>query len=318
MPTTLSARPRAEPRTGGVFGAATASALMFAASQIHEVLVVLAVVSPFPLLLARLRSGLAAGLASAALAGALVAVALSGGRALGYALFLVAPTLLIAESLARGRGMLRGCGLAFGALLGQVLLLLVFAHGDMQAAALRPLAEGRTPQFAESLRQAGLVPEQVERVVGQFALLQRVMEVVYPAFYVILAAGLVLANALLLRLFLAWRDPGWLERGEFERVRWPLGLPVLFVLSGAAVAVPVLRPVGYNLLLVTAFFFGLQGLAVVAFYGARLAGPPLLRLAVLLLVLANPWAKEILVLLGLFDQWADFRRFAEPPPAEPR
>jgi hypothetical protein len=133
---------------------------------------------------------------------------------------------------------------------------------------------------------------------------------------VIGAAVLVAANAALLRLYLLRRDPGWLEDGEFERVRWPLGLVVAFVLSGAAVALPLARPVAYNLLLVTAFFFALQGLAVVGFYARRLAGPPLLRAAVVVLVLANPWAPQILALLGLFDNWFDFRRWAEPPPGE--
>ena len=48
-------------------------------------------------------------------------------------------------------------------------------------------------------------------------------------------------------------------------------------------------------------------------YARRLAGPPLLRVAVLVLVLANPWAPQILALLGLFDNWLDFRKWAEPP-----
>ncbi len=47
-----------------------------------------------------------------------------------------------------------------------------------------------------------------------------------PPRWVIGAAVLVAANAALLRLYLLRRDPGWLEDGEFERVRWPLGLVV--------------------------------------------------------------------------------------------
>ena len=117
------------------------------------------------------------------------------------------------------------------------------------------------------------------------------------------------------QLLLARRDPGWLEDGEFERVRFPLVLAVAFVLSGAAVLVPPLRPFAYNALLVEAFFFALQGLAVAAFYARRLAGPPLLRVAVVVLVLVNPWAPQILALLGLFDNWIDFRKWAEPPEA---
>jgi hypothetical protein len=48
----------------------------------------------------------------------------------------------------------------------------------------------------------------------------------------------------------------------------------------------------------------------------RLAGPPLFRAGLAALVLLNPWASQMLVLLGLFDQWADFRRWADPPAGE--
>src|SRR5512140_344831 len=137
--------------------------------------------------------------------------------------------------------------------------------------------------------------------------------VVFPAVWIIGAALLVIANAALLRLYLLRRDPGWLEDGEFERVRFPLALVGVFILAGAAVALPAARPFAYNVLLIVAFFFALQGLAVVAFYARRLAAPVLLRVALLVLVLANPWSQYIVALVGLFDNWFDFRRWAEPP-----
>ena len=152
---------------------------------------------------------------------------------------------------------------------------------------------------------------------SRWATLRDALAVVFPAAWVIGAAVLVAANAALLRLYLLRRDPGWLEDGEFERVRL---LPRRWWWCSCCPAPrwrwPLARPAAYNVLLVTAFFFALQGLAVVAFYARRLAGPPLLRAAVLVLVLANPWAPQILALLGLFDNWFDFRRWAEPPPGE--
>ena len=66
-------------------------------------------------------------------------------------------------------------------------------------------------------------------------------------------------------------------------------------------------------LLVLAFAFALQGLAVVSFYARRLAAPAFLRAAVVLLVLVNPWAPQLLALMGLFDIWLDLRKYAEPP-----
>ena len=44
-------------------------------------------------------------------------------------------------------------------------------------------------------------------------------------------------------------------------------------------------------------------------------GQRAMRWAVLVLLLINPWSPQILGLLGLFDIWFDFRKWAEPPPA---
>lgn len=304
----------AQPRLGGLLGAGALSALLFGSAGILPALAPLSFVSPLPLAVQRLRGGTAGAWLAAALAAALVTV--SGAPPAGgfYLLVLAVPGLLLGESLARGRGLLRGCAWAFGALVAEIAAGLAFAPQAMAERFLAPIEALRSEAFLSQLKAGGLPPDQIAEFTEQVGALREALAVVFPGVWVIGAAVLVAANAGVLRLYLLRRDPGWLEDGEFERVRWPLALAVIFVLSGAAVALPLARPVAYNVLLVTAFFFALQGLAVVAFYARRLAGPPLLRAAVVVLVLANPWAPQILALLGLFDNWFDFRRWAEPPP----
>jgi uncharacterized protein YybS (DUF2232 family) len=129
---------------------------------------------------------------------------------------------------------------------------------------------------------------------------------------VLLGGALVLVNAALVRAYLARRDPAWLEDGEFERLRWPLGLTVFFVAAVGCLTSSLTRSLGANLLLVLGFLFALQGLAILAFYVRRLASP-WLRMALILLVVASPWAAYFLALLGLFDNWLDARRWAEVP-----
>jgi uncharacterized protein YybS (DUF2232 family) len=275
-------------------------------------------VAPFPLLVVRLRSGLAAATMATLLAAAMLAAIFSPGHALMFLAVWAVPVGFIGEALARGRGLRKGCGWAFGVLAAEILVALFFASPVLEARALRPFDHLRSATFLEEMRAGGMPAEQIELWTEQVGSMREVMAVVYPSAYIILAALVVLANAVLLRWYLARRDPGWLEGGEFEGLRWPLGLAVAFVASGLAVAAPALRPAGYNVLLVLAFFFVLQGLAVVAFYANRLAGPPVLRAAVLVLVLVNPWAPQILALLGLFDIWFDFRKWAEPPEREPQ
>jgi len=305
----------AEPRLGGLVGAGALSALLFGSGGLVPALAPLSLASPLPLAVQRLRGGASSAWLAAVLAAALVAAAGEPAAACVYLVALALPGLLLGESLARGRGLLRGCGWAFGGLVAEVAAVLAFAP-QVKERALALVEQGRSEAFLAQLKAGGSPPEQISQFTELVGAVHDTLAVVFPAALVIGAAVLVAANAALLRLYLLRRDPGWLEDGEFERVRFSLALVAVFVLSGAGVAVPLARPAAYNVLLVTAFFFALQGLAIVAFYGRRLAGPPLLRAAVVILVLANPWAPQILALLGLFDNWFDFRRWAEPPPGE--
>jgi hypothetical protein len=312
-PVPLGTRAALEPRLGGVVGAGALAALVFGAAAFVPALAPFSLVSPVPLAVLRVRRGGVAAVLAAVFAAALLAAVRAPAPALEFLIVLALPVLLLGESLARGRGLLRGCGWAFALLVLQVALALVFAGGAIRDQTLRPIDELRSEEFLSGLRQSGLPEERIADFTAQVQRARDALEVVFPAVWIIGAAVVVLANAALVRLYLLRRDPGWLEDGEFERVRFPLGLVGVFILSGASVVLPVARPAAYNVLLVVAFFFALQGLAVVAFYARRLAAPPLLRLAVLVLVLANPWAPYILALLGLFDNWFDFRRWAEPP-----
>jgi uncharacterized protein YybS (DUF2232 family) len=314
----VSARtgPGVEFRLGGVVWAGAASAALFGVSVFVPALAPVSFVSPLPLAVQRLRGGTLSAWLAVALATAFVAAARAPEPAIYFFFAQALPGLLLGESLARGRGLLRGCGWAFALLVLEIAASLAFAGDEIARRTLAPIEHLSSEAFQSELRASGLSPDRIADLVEQARQLRDAMAVVFPAAWIIGAAVVVMVNAALLRLYLLRRDPGWLEDGEFERVRFPLALVAAFILAGAAVALPLARPVAYNVLLVVAFFFALQGLAVVAFYARRLAAPPLLRAALLLLVLANPWAPQILALLGLFDNWFDFRRFAEPPPVK--
>jgi uncharacterized protein YybS (DUF2232 family) len=313
-PVSAPARAVAEPRAFGILVAGGLSALLFAGTLWVPIAFVLGAVSPLPLILLRLRANLAFSLLAAALAVALVAGIFSPVPAVIFLCFLLCPGLLIGDAMARGRGLLRGCAWAFLLLSVQIGLALALAGDSLGAFALGPFEVLRSPEFAEELKTR--VPaDQVAELTNQVTQTRDIIAVVFPALYIIAGALLVLANAALLRAYLQRRDPGWLEGDEFEGIRWPSVLSLAFVLAGAAVALPAARAAAYNVLLVLAFFFALQGLAVAAFYAHRLAGPPFLRAAVVVLVLVNPWAPQILALLGLFDIFFNFRKWALPPEA---
>jgi uncharacterized protein YybS (DUF2232 family) len=275
----------------------------------------LAVVAPFPIIVLRVRGSLGTALLATLLAAGAIGAVFTPGLAVAYLSLLAVPGLLMGEAMARGRGLRKGCAWAFALLAVQIGAALLFAGPELSARVIEPIDAYRSPEFQAEMRSSGFPPDRIEDLSQQFLWLREVLQVVYPAAYVIFGGVIVLANAGLLGGYLARRDPGWLDGGEFEEIRWPLALAVAFVLSGLAVLAPFLRPAAYNVLLVLAFFYALQGLAVVAYYARRLAAPPILRIGVMVLVLVNPWAPQILALVGLFDTWLDFRKWAQPPEA---
>jgi hypothetical protein len=296
MPLSAAAQPGQELKAGDVLGAAVAAALLFALPAFLPALALLTFVAPTPLAVLRLRGGAVSASLATLGAFALVAALLSPGQALGFLLLFALPGHLLAHAVARGRGLLQGVVWACGVVAVEIGLVLVSAGPELAQAvadAVRPPAGVPSVDWMELTRDV-----------------QAVLSVVYPAVFLIGGALLVLLNAALLRAWLRRIDPALLDAGEFEEFRWPLGLSLVFVAAGGLVFIPGLQPLGYNLLLLVLFAYGLAGLAIVSGVGTRLGVPPLLWLALALLLL---WAPVLLVLLGLFDTWFDFRKMAEPP-----
>ena len=316
MSGSVTAREHPQPQAAGGLWLALVGAGLFGAGLMSPALRPLAVVAPLPIALLRLRTNAGVAASAVLLAAAVVGATFAPVAALVFGAFLAAPGLLIGEALARGRGLVRGCGWAFGLWIALAGVLLLANHQALAREALAPFDYYKSPRFLADTKAMGVPQETAEALVEQLSALQRAVSVVYPALFVITGGLLVVVNGALLKAYLLRRDPGWLDGGEFEGLRWPFGLAVLFVIAASSVLLPPLRPVAYNVLLVLGFCFALSGLAIATYYVRRLAAPALFRGAVLALVLMNPWAFQILALLGLFDLWFDFRKWAEPPRAE--
>lgn len=311
-PTETAARP--EPAGRALFAAGFA-ALLYGSGLLVPVLFPLNMAAAVPFAVQRLRGSAASAGVAALAAAALLAITFPPGHALIFILTRAVPGMVMGEAMARGRGLRRATAWALLLVALQSAVFLVFAGSTISTQMLGEWDAMWDAGSVQRFRDMGVPPEQVTEWVAGAAWWRSVIEVVYPAAFLVFGALMVLGNAWLLRLYLSRRDPAWLEGGEFEGMRWPVWLAGAFILSGAAVASPPLRPIAYNALVVLAFCFALQGLAVVAFYARRLA-PPALVIAIVIAVLLLPRALQVLALAGLFDIFIDFRKWAEPPVAE--
>lgn len=265
--------------------------------------------SAAPLLLVRLSGRLIHALLALTIASLVISVIDSPEVALSFLVLFGAWGIVAGEVMQRRKSLVAGCAAGFAILALEALaVVLVSGTGPMEETLKTPQVQ---KAFDDWATQASIEPAEAKATIDQ---VRSGILALYPALSVISAACIVALNAVALgRLIRRTAAPGY-PRHELLLLRWPWALVVAFIASGALLLTPSLHGVAWNGLAVTLFLFLLQGLSVLAFLAARLFASDLMRAAILLASLLGPWAL-LLSLLGLFDQWFDFRgRFLRPGP----
>lgn len=266
-----------------------------------------------PLVLVRVSGRLVHAVLALLIAILLISVTQSPESAVGFFMMFGLWSLVAGEVLARRRSVVAGCAAGF-AVLSLELLVAAMAEGTapMETTLRSPPVQAAFDQWAA---QVPLGATEAKAAVEGF---RAAILTLYPSLSVVSAAIIVTLNAIALGRIVQRRRIAGFPKEELVLFRWPLALVMAFVASGALLLVPDLHAVAWNGLVVTMFLFLLQGLSVLGFALVRLFSSELMRIFVVVASLLGPWA-IFLSLLGLFDQWFDFRsRVASPaPPADP-
>lgn len=269
--------------------------------------------SAAPLLTVRISGRRLHAFVALAVALLLISVVESTESAIGFALLFGLWALVAGEVLSRRRSII-AASVAGLVVLSVEALLAGFAEGTapIEATLRSPQVQASFDQWAA---QAELEPAEAKAAIER---VRKGIVALYPALSVISAMSIVALNAIALARLVQRSAASGFARGELLTLRWPLSLVVAFVASGALLLVPAAQQAGWNGLAVTLFLFLLQGLSVLTFALTRLFSSDLMRLMLVVTSLLGPWA-ILLSLLGLFDQWFDFRsRFVSPEtPAAP-
>lgn len=257
--------------------------------------------SAAPLLTVRISGRLLHAFIALAAAVILISVIESPESAIGFAVLFGLWTLVAGEVLSRRRSII-AASVAGLVVLSVEALLAGFAEGTapIEATLRSPQVQASFDQWAA---QAELEPAEAK---GAIERVRKGIVALYPALSVISAMTIVALNAIALARLVQRSGASAFPKGELMTLRWPLSLVVAFVASGALLLVPAAQQAGWNGLVVTLFLFLLQGLSVLTFSLTRLFSSELMRLMLVVTSLLGPWA-ILLSLLGLFDQWFDFR-----------
>jgi uncharacterized protein YybS (DUF2232 family) len=257
--------------------------------------------SAAPLLTVRIYGRLLHALLALATALLLISVIESSENALGFTLLFGLWALVAGEVLARRQSII-AAAVAGLVVLSLEALLAGFAEGTgpIEATLRTPQVQASFDQWAA---QAELEPAEAKAAIER---VRAGIVALYPALSVISAITIVALNAIALGRLVQRKRTSAYPKSELLGLRWPLSLVVAFVASGALLLLPAAQQVGWNGLVVTLFLFLLQGLSVMTFALTRLFSSELMRAMLVVTSLLGPWA-ILLSLLGLFDQWFDFR-----------
>ncbi|MFO7839071.1 MAG: YybS family protein [Desulfosalsimonadaceae bacterium] len=275
---------------------------------------------PQPVILYRLRLGRRQGLIIVGAAMALIV--LLAGKTFADALFLLAMLGLgffMGEFIERRLSVEKTIGYACAAVLAGGLFLLAVYAGSPGTGIREMLSD----YIAENLRatitlyeDTGVPKETILVFKESIASITRAVIGMLPS---LAAAGLLFAgwvNLLTARRLLSRWKPVYADFGDLNLWKSPdflvwavTGTIALLLLPGHTT-----KLLGLNGLVVLMMIYFFQGIAVTSFYFEKKRVPLLLRAMVYVLIAVQQIFLLLVVAIGFFDVWANFRRLGSLPP----
>jgi uncharacterized protein YybS (DUF2232 family) len=156
--------------------------------------------------------------------------------------------------------------------------------------------------------KAGIKGEELDLVKQSMAMAATLIAKIYPALITIVLITISGLNlALLKRASSRWNFE--LPVGDFKDFRNAPLLVWLLIAAGFAMLAgnPVITTPALNILVILAVLYFLQGLAVILAIIARQAFSGILKAALYLMLLFQPYLSALVAVIGIFDLWGDFR-----------
>jgi len=268
-----------------------------------------------PVLMFGFKFGIAGGIGVLCVALLLLAVLAGEEAAFLYGIFALMAGMLMGL-LGRIRViefLVSGVAAAMLALTAGLSLYFFGSWGAM----FRDFRQGMAQQLDSAMRmqeKIGFSQESLAMLKERAPQIVDVMLQILPALLLLSFAFIVLINILYLGRRFPDRRAKWFSLEHLREWKGPEALVWGLIACGFALFIPDLGPlrmVALNLLLVIGAFYFAQGLAVIGFFFHKNNVPRFLRGLTYVLIVFQQIFTLLVVGLGLFDLWGDFRRLSK-------
>lgn len=162
----------------------------------------------------------------------------------------------------------------------------------------------------ELYSQLNISKEQLDVIRQNTAQITRFFVGIFPALGLSGSVFTVWINLLAGQMFFRFRRISFPDFGDLTLWKAPEWIVWIFIAAGGMLFVPVEGVVifGMNLLIIVCLTYMFQGLAITAFFFRKKQIPRMFRFFFYGLILIQQYMLIIVVALGLFDLWVDFRK----------
>lgn len=162
----------------------------------------------------------------------------------------------------------------------------------------------------ELYSQLNISKEQLDVIRQNTGQITRFFAGVFPALGLSGSVFTVWSNLLAGQMFFRMRRLSFPDFGDLTLWKAPEWTVWIFIAAGGMLFVPVEGAVifGMNLLIIVCLTYMFQGLAITAFFFRKKQIPRMFRFFFYGLILIQQYMLIIVVALGLFDLWIDFRK----------
>jgi uncharacterized protein YybS (DUF2232 family) len=274
--------------------------------------VVLLPILPQPVLSFGFKHGIRSAIAGSAGTTALVFIFAGKELAFVYGLFAVVTVLLFALL-----GRVRLIELLVTGITGAVFAMaggILFFYFGSWAAAVESFRANLLQHLtlaAETYQKMGFPQESLDLLQQRTPEIVEMMLELLPGFAFVGIGLILLANVLFLCRRFPSRRAEWLSVTNLREWNGPEQMVWALIACGFVLFIPGLdglRLIGANILLVVAAFYFAQGLSIIAYYFHKNNVPRFLRAITYILIVFEQIFTLLVVGLGLFDLWGDFRR----------
>jgi uncharacterized protein YybS (DUF2232 family) len=265
-----------------------------------------------PVLMFGLKYGIGAGFGVLFVALVLLAFIATEELAFIYGIFALMAGLLLAL-LGRVRAIENLVVGVAAALLTMTASLSLYFYGSWSAM-FGDFRDTLTQQLVSAMRvqeQMGLSHDSLQMLKERTPEIVEIMLQLLPALLFLSFAFIALVNILYLGRRFPERRSRWFTLQYLREWKGPEPLVWGLIACGFALFIPdagVVRPVALNFLLVIGACYFAQGLAVIAYFFHKNKVPRFLRGMTYVLIVFQQIFTLLVVALGLFDLWGDFRR----------